>query len=132
MSQQTSGYSAPAGSPTDPPTTQVARDQAGEVGRTTSDAGKRVAATAADQAGQVADEARRQARDLLGEARSQATEQARTGQQKASDGRRRTNMNGICRPRASIAPTSVSSSTLRNASLMGRASYDIVAVTTPR
>jgi Helix-turn-helix of DDE superfamily endonuclease len=36
--------------------------------------------------------------------------------------RRRTNMNGISRPRRSMAPTSVSSSTLRNTSLMGRAS----------
>jgi uncharacterized membrane protein len=88
MTQHMSGYTAPAGSPTDPSTTQVAHDQAAQVGRTTSDAGKRVAGTAADQAGQVADEARRQARDLLGEARGQAMEQARNGQQKASEGLR--------------------------------------------
>ena len=88
MTQQTSGYTAPAGSSTDPSTTQVARDQAAQVGRTTSDAGKHVAGTAAEQAGQVADEARRQARDLFGEARGQATEQARNGQQKASEGLR--------------------------------------------
>ena len=86
MTQQTSGYTAPAGSHTDPSTTQVARDQATQVGRTTSDAGKHVAGTAAEQAGQVAYEARRQARDLFGEARGQATEQARNGQQKASEG----------------------------------------------
>jgi hypothetical protein len=88
MTQQTSGYAAPAGYPTDPSTTEVARDQAAQVGATTSDAGKRVAGTAADQAGQVAQEARRQARDLFGEAKGQATEQARTGQQKASEGLR--------------------------------------------
>jgi hypothetical protein len=88
MTQQTSGYTAPAGSSTDPSTTRVARDQAAQVGQTTSDAGKRVAGTAAEQAGQVAAEARRQARDLLGEARTQATEQARNGQQKASEGLR--------------------------------------------
>lgn len=88
MTQQTSGYAAPAGSFSDPSTTDVAREQAAQVGRTTSEAGKRVAGTAADQAGQVAGEARRQARDLLGQARGQATEQARTGQQKASEGLR--------------------------------------------
>jgi hypothetical protein len=88
MTQQTSGYTTPAGSPTEPPTAQVARDQAAQVGRRTSEAGQRVAGTAADQAGQVAQEARRQARDLLGEARGQATEQARNGQQKATEGLR--------------------------------------------
>jgi hypothetical protein len=88
MTQQTSGYTAPAGSSTDPSTTEVARDQAAQVGQTASVAGQRVAGTAADQAGQVAQEARRQARDLLGEARGQATDQARNGQQKASEGLR--------------------------------------------
>ena len=88
MTQQTSGYTTPAGSHTDPSTSQVARDQAAQVGRTTSEAGKHVAGTAAEQAGQVAYEARRQARDLFGEARGQATEQARNGQQKASAGLR--------------------------------------------
>jgi hypothetical protein len=68
-----------------PPTTEVAKDQATDVGRTTADAGRHVADTATEQAGQVAQEAKRQARDLLGEARSQAREQAQTGQQKAAD-----------------------------------------------
>jgi HAMP domain-containing protein len=68
-----------------PPTGQVAKQQAADVGRTTADAGRHVADTAADQAGQVAQEAQRQARDLLGEARGQAMEQARTGQQNAAD-----------------------------------------------
>jgi hypothetical protein len=68
-----------------PPTTQVAKQQASDVGRTTADAGRDVAATATEQAGHVAHEAKRQARDLLGEAREQAAQQARTGQQKAEE-----------------------------------------------
>jgi hypothetical protein len=71
-----------------PPTTQVAKQQAADVGRTTADAGRHVAGTAAEQAGQVAQEAKRQARDLLGEVRGQAMDQARTGQQNAADSMR--------------------------------------------
>lgn len=87
MSQQTSGLppAAPAGGT---PTTQVARDEASEVGRTTAEAGKHVVGTAKEQAGQVTQEARRQAKDLLQEARGQAAQQARTGQQKATQGLR--------------------------------------------
>ena len=88
MTQQTSGYSASAGSYEDNSTKDVAREQAGEVGRTTGAATQRVAGTAAEQAGQVGQEARRQARDLLGQARGQVTEQARNGQQQATDGLR--------------------------------------------
>jgi hypothetical protein len=68
-----------------PPATQVAKQQAADVGRTTADAGRHVADTAAEQAGQVAQEAKRQARDLIGEVRGQAMEQARTGQQNTAD-----------------------------------------------
>ena len=50
MTQQTSGYSASAGSYNDPSTKDVAREQAAEVGRTTGAAGQRVANTAAEQA----------------------------------------------------------------------------------
>jgi hypothetical protein len=78
MTQQTS-HNMP------PPATEVAKQQAADVGRTTADAGRHVADTAAEQAGQVAQEAKRQARDLLGEVRDQATQQARTGQQNAAD-----------------------------------------------
>jgi hypothetical protein len=78
MTQQTS-HNMP------PPATEVAKQQAADVGRTTADAGRHVADTAVDQAGQVAQEAKRQARDLLGEVRGQAMEQARTGQQNAAD-----------------------------------------------
>ena len=88
MSQQIGGYppATGAGTPTGQPTTQVARDEAGEVGRTAADAGKQVAGTAAEQAANVAQEAKAQARDLVGEARGQVGDQARMGQQKATDG----------------------------------------------
>ena len=88
MSQQIGGYPpAPAtGSPSGQPTTQVARDEAADVGRTAADAGRQVAGTAAEQAGNVAQEVKAQARDLVGEARGQVQHQARTGQQKAAEG----------------------------------------------
>jgi hypothetical protein len=88
MSQYTSGYPATpgAGSPSEQLTSQVARDEAGEVGRTAADAGRQVVGTAAEQAGTVAQEAEAQARDLVGEARGQVQQQARNGQQKATDG----------------------------------------------
>ena len=89
MSQQTGGYptSTASGSPYgQQPTTQVARDEATDVGRTAADAGRQVAGTAAEQAGNVAQEVKTQARDLVAEARGQVQDQARTGQQKAADG----------------------------------------------
>ena len=87
MSQQIGGYPPPAtGSrPAEPSTTQVARGEAADVGRTAADAGRQVAGTAADQAGNVVQEVRSQARDLVGEARGQVRNQAVTGQQKAAD-----------------------------------------------
>ena len=88
MSQNTSGYPATtaAASPSEQPTSQVARDEAGGVARTAADAGRQVAGTAAEQAKTVAQEATAQARDLAGEARGQVQQQARNGQQKATDG----------------------------------------------
>jgi hypothetical protein len=88
MSQQIGGYppSTATGSPAGQPTTQVARDEAADVGRTAADAGRQVAGTAAEQATNVAQEVKTQARDLLGEARGQVQDQARTGQQKAAEG----------------------------------------------
>jgi hypothetical protein len=89
MTQQTGSYpAASANSPNDPPTREVVREQATDVGQTAAEAGQRVAGTAAEQAGQVGREARRQARDLLGQARGQVTEQARNGQNQASEGLR--------------------------------------------
>lgn len=88
MSQQTGGYPATtaSGSTYGQPTTQVARDEATEVGRTAADAGRQVAGTAAEQAANVAQEVKAQARDLVGEARGQVQDQARAGQQKAAGG----------------------------------------------
>ena len=88
MSQQIGGYppSTATGSPAGEPTTQVARDEAADVGRTAADAGRQVAGTAAEQAGNVAQEVKAQARDLVGEARGQVQDQARSGQQKAAEG----------------------------------------------
>src|SRR5690348_13738607 len=90
MSQYTGGYPAapPPVLPGDRPTTEVARDEAAEVGRTAADAAGQVAGVATDQTRVVAQEVKTQARDLLGEARSQAAQQARAGQQKTTDGLR--------------------------------------------
>lgn len=78
-------HGAPPTPPADPSRPQVAKDEAGVVGRTATDAGKQVAGTAADQAAQVGQQARRQAKDLFAQARDQATDQARTGQRKAGE-----------------------------------------------
>ena len=71
----------PAGEPS---TTDVAREQASDVGQHARAAGGQVAQTATDQARQVAAETGRQARDLLGEAQGHATDQASGQQQRAA------------------------------------------------
>lgn len=71
-------------SPGDTPTSDVAKDEAHNVGQTATQAGSEVAGTAADQAKQVTQETKRQAQDLLAQGRSQASEQARNGQQQAA------------------------------------------------
>lgn len=88
MTQQIGGYppAGSTGSSGGQPTSQVARDEATEVGRTAADAGRQVAGTATEQAANVAQEVKSQARDLVGEARGQVQNQARAGQQKAADG----------------------------------------------
>jgi hypothetical protein len=92
MSQQIGGYppataaGASTGQASAQPSTQVARDEAGEVSRTAADAGRQVAGTAAEQASNVAQEAKAQVRDLVGEARGQVGQQARAGQEKATEG----------------------------------------------
>lgn len=88
MSQYTGAYTpgTSAGGSGDRPTTQVAREETAEVGRTAAGAAGQVAGTAAEQARNVAQEAKAQARDLVGEARGQVQQQARNGQQKATDG----------------------------------------------
>ncbi|HEY2239702.1 MAG TPA: hypothetical protein VGI21_12975 [Streptosporangiaceae bacterium] len=85
MSQSSGPYAPrttePAGEPS---TTDVAREQASDVGQHARAAGGQVAQTATDQAKQVAAETGRQARDLLGEAQGHATDQASTQQQRAA------------------------------------------------
>jgi hypothetical protein len=64
--------------------TDVARDEAAEVGQHARQAGGQVAQTATDQTRQVAAETGRQVRDLLEEAQGQARDQASAQQQKAA------------------------------------------------
>ncbi|MCZ2847148.1 hypothetical protein [Modestobacter sp. VKM Ac-2978] len=89
-----SGASQTSGSPK---TSDVAKDQARDVGKTAQQAGsqvagtaadqaKDVAGTAADQAKQVTQETKRQAQDLVQQGRSQVQDQVRGGQQKAGEG----------------------------------------------
>lgn len=72
--------SASAGSETPSSTTDVAKDQAQQVGQEAVGSGQHVAGVAADQAKTVAAEAGTQAKNLLGEARTQLTDQAATQQ----------------------------------------------------
>jgi hypothetical protein len=67
-------------------TTDVAKDEARNVGQTATQAGSQVASTAADQAKNVVAETRYQAQDLLQQGRSQLRDQAATQQQKAAQG----------------------------------------------
>ncbi|MPQ98366.1 hypothetical protein GB931_10640 [Modestobacter sp. I12A-02628] len=68
-------------------TTDVAKDEARNVGQTAANAGSQVAATAADEAKHVAGEAKAQATNVIGQGRQQVTQQVQTqaknGQQKA-------------------------------------------------
>jgi len=71
-----------------PSSTDVAKDQAGAVAGTASDAGKHVAGVAGEQAGQVASEASQQVRDLVHQTRGELTEQAATQQKRVAGGLR--------------------------------------------
>jgi hypothetical protein len=85
MSQSSGPYAPRTAEPADEPsTTDVAREQAADVGQHARAAGGQVAQTATDQARQVVAETGRQARDLLGEAQGQASSQAAVQQQKAA------------------------------------------------
>jgi hypothetical protein len=77
----TSGTMTDAGSPS---TTDVAKEEAQNLGQTASQAGSQVASTAADQAKDVVQETQRQAKDLLDQGRSQLKEQTIAQQQKAA------------------------------------------------
>lgn len=84
----------PAGVPqhsaaaTEPSTTDVAKDQAGEVAGTARDAGQHVAGVAGEQAGQVATEATQQVRQLVHQTRSELTVQASEQQKRVASGLR--------------------------------------------
>jgi len=67
-------------------TTDVAKDEARNVGQTAAQAGSQVASTAADQAKNVVQETQNQAQDLLDQGRSQLRDQALTQQQRAAEG----------------------------------------------
>jgi len=67
-------------------TTDIAKDEARNVGQTAAEAGSQVASTATEQAKEVVQETQRQAKDLLDEGRSQLKEQAVSQQQKAASG----------------------------------------------
>ena len=69
-------------------TTDVAKDQAGEVAKTASDAGKHVADVAGEQAGQVASEATQQVKQLVQQTRSELTDQAASQQKRVASGLR--------------------------------------------
>src|SRR6266516_3238623 len=62
----------------------VARDEAANVGNSAREAGSHVAQSATDQAKEVVSQTGRQARDLLGEAKGQVREQASTQQHQAA------------------------------------------------
>jgi hypothetical protein len=67
-------------------TTEVAKDQAGQVADTAKQAGAQVAGTVKEQAGQVTAEAGKQAKQLLSQAQSEVTEQAAATQQRVAEG----------------------------------------------
>ena len=66
------------------PASDVARDEAANVGNSAREAGSHVAQSATDQARQVVSETRAQAGDLLGEAKGQVRHQAATQQRQAA------------------------------------------------
>lgn len=70
----------------DQSTSDVAKEQAGEVAGHAADAAKGVAQTAQQQVGEVADEARWQAQHLLHQAQTEAADQAATQQQRIAGG----------------------------------------------
>jgi hypothetical protein len=74
----------PALEPDSSSKTDVAKDQAAQVGQSAKESGQQVASKAADEAKNVTAEARRHAKDLTKEASSQAQQQAAIGKDKAA------------------------------------------------
>ena len=83
---------APAGfgpeQSSDPSTTEVAKQQASQVGDTAAQAGTQVAEVAKEQAANVAEQTKAEARNLLGQTREEVSSQASTQQQRAAGGLR--------------------------------------------
>jgi hypothetical protein len=77
-----------SGSDSDQGTTDVAKDQASQLGQSAAEAGQHVTEVAKDQASTVASEAGRQAKDLLRQAQSELADQAGAQQQKVASGLR--------------------------------------------
>ncbi|WNV76732.1 hypothetical protein [Geodermatophilus sp. DSM 44513] len=69
-----------------PSTSDVAKDEARNVGQTAAQAGSQVASTATDQAKQVAQETKHQAQDLVQQGRQQLRQQVTSQQHKAAEG----------------------------------------------
>jgi hypothetical protein len=86
VTENLSAFPPAESDPAGQPTTQLAREEAANVGQTAKEAGSGVASTAADQAREVVSETSRQARSLVGDARQQAQEQAAARQAKAAQG----------------------------------------------
>ncbi|MGY1619395.1 hypothetical protein ACI797_21860 [Geodermatophilus sp. SYSU D00691] len=82
----TTGTSGAYATGSEPSTTDVAKDEAKNLGQTAQQAGSQVASTAADQAKEVVHETQRQAKDLLEQGRSQLKDQTVAQQQKAAQG----------------------------------------------
>jgi ElaB/YqjD/DUF883 family membrane-anchored ribosome-binding protein len=76
-----------AGQP-QPSSTEVAKDQAGQVANTARDAGKHVAGVAGEQVGQVASEANQQIKQLVTQTRGELTDQAAVQQKRVASGLR--------------------------------------------
>ena len=72
----------------EPSTTDVAKDQAGEVAGTARDATQHVAGVAAEQVGQVASEATQQVKALVHQTRGELTQQASEQQKRVASGLR--------------------------------------------
>ena len=79
------GHNA-TGGPDDISTTEVAKDQAGQVAQSARQAGTQVAGTVKEHAGQVTAEAGKQAKQLLSQAQSELTDQAAATAQRVADG----------------------------------------------
>jgi hypothetical protein len=77
-----------SGNGSDSSTTEVAKDQASQVGDTAAQAGQQVAGVAKEQAANVAEQTKYEAKNLLGQTRDELSSQAGTQQQRVAGGMR--------------------------------------------